>query len=897
MRKMTSEEIIRTYIDFFVERGHLEVESSSLIPKNDPSVLWINAGVTPLKKYFDGSVVPQNRRMTSCQKCIRTNDIENVGLTARHHTFFQMLGNFSVGDYFKKEALTWAFELLTSDKYFGFPKEKLYMTIYPTDTEAYDLWVNLGVDPSHIIKLEGNYWEIGEGPSGPDSEIFYDRGEKYDKEKLGVRLLQEEIENDRYIEIWNNVFSQYNAKEGVARENYEELPSKNIDTGMGVERMACIIQGAETNYETDLFMPIIEKIESICCIRYEGQKEFKVIADHIRSLTFALADGATFENYGRGYVLRRILRRSVMMSRKLNINRSFMAELVDVVMNNYANIYPNLLASKEIVKKLITKEEELFHKTLISGEKRLEELFNNNKTKEISGQDAFKLYDTYGFPVELTIEYANEKGFTVNKEDFYKHMEMQKVMARNNRKVVNSMNLQNELLMNYKEESTFVGYEKLGNKTEVTEIMVDNNFVDTLTAEGYIFLKENPFYAESGGQIYDTGYLKNDDCKVEVLDCVKAPNKQHLLHVNVLSGELKKGSTVLTHVMQDRREEIMKHHSATHLLQKTLQEFLGDNVHQAGSRVDENSFRFDFTYHGRLSDSQIMKLEEKVNEKVQANYQTTIEYLSLEEAKKKGAMALFDDKYGDVVRVVTMGDSIELCAGTHVPNTKMIDKIAVVSLENKGADTFRIEGTTTKHINDLLHQAVKPYQDEIMKILTKAKSILVEAKTQDIELTFNFEFKDKELTSYQDVVDYKNKLLNLKEEMKQLEKTYRNLKSQKTTSDLTAFTTNMEVINGIKVCVAILENYDVDMIKNLADAINNKYDNCFVLLANVKNNHVNIIAKANTDKVNCGAIVKELSIKCKGNGGGSKNFAQGGGNDATDIASHLKTIKENLQNL
>ena len=307
MRKMTSEEIIRTYIDFFVERGHLEVESSSLIPKNDPSVLWINAGVTPLKKYFDGSVVPQNRRMTSCQKCIRTNDIENVGLTARHHTFFQMLGNFSVGDYFKKEALTWAFELLTSDKYFGFPKEKLYMTIYPTDTEAYDLWVNLGVDPSHIIKLEGNYWEIGEGPSGPDSEIFYDRGEKYDKEKLGVRLLQEEIENDRYIEIWNNVFSQYNAKEGVARENYEELPSKNIDTGMGVERMACIIQGAETNYETDLFMPIIEKIESICGIRYEGQKEFKVIADHIRSLTFALADGATFENYGRGYVLRRIL--------------------------------------------------------------------------------------------------------------------------------------------------------------------------------------------------------------------------------------------------------------------------------------------------------------------------------------------------------------------------------------------------------------------------------------------------------------------------------------------------------------------------------------------------------------------------------------------------------------
>ena len=897
MRKMNSEEIIRTYIDFFVKRGHLEVESASLIPKDDPSILWINAGVTPLKKYFDGREVPQNRRMTSCQKCIRTNDIENVGLTARHHTFFQMLGNFSVGDYFKKEALTWAFELLTSEKYFGIPKEKLYMTVYPNDKEAYDLWISFGVDPSHIIKLEGNYWEIGEGPSGPDSEVFYDRGEKYDKYKLGIKLLQEDIENDRYIEIWNNVFSQYNAKDGVPREEYEELPSKNIDTGMGVERMACILQDAETNYETDLFMPIIEQIENICGISYEGQKEFKVIADHIRSLTFALSDGATFENYGRGYVLRRILRRSVMMSRKLNINRSFLAELVDVVMNKYSTIYPDLLASKAQVKEQITKEEELFHKTLIAGEKRLEELFNNNETKEISGQEAFKLYDTYGFPIELTIEAASERGYTVNKEDFYKYMELQKATARGNRKIVNSMNIQNELLINYKEESKFIGYEKLGNSTEVIAIIYDNQFVDTLTDEGYVFLKENPFYAESGGQIYDTGYLKNEDCKVEVLDCIKAPNKQHLLHVKILSGELKKGSTVLTHVLQDRREEIMKHHSATHLLQKSLQELLGNNVHQAGSRVDDKSFRFDFTYHGRLSDVQIMKLEEKVNEKVAEDAQTKIEYLSLNEAKKRGAMALFDDKYGDIVRVVTMGDSIELCAGTHVPNTKMIGRIAIISVENKGADTFRIEGTTTNRINELLHQAVAPYQEEIIKILTKAKSILVEAKSQDIKLSFDYNFEDKELTSYQDVVDYKNKLLDLKEEMKQLEKTYRNLKAQKTTSDLTAFTTNIEVINGIKVSTAILENYDIDMIKNLADAITNKYDNCFVLLANVKNNHVNIIAKTNSDKVNCGAIVKDLSIKCKGNGGGSPKFAQGGGSDATDLASYLKTIKENLNTL
>ena len=894
MKKMTSKEIIRTYIDFFVKNGHTEVESSSLIPHDDPSILWINAGVTPLKKYFDGTEVPKNRRMTSCQKCIRTNDIENVGITARHHTFFQMLGNFSVGDYFKKEALTWAYELLTSEEYFGIPKEKLYVTVYPTDEEAYNLWKNLGIDESHIIKLEENYWEIGEGPSGPDSEIFYDRGEEYDKEKLGIKLLEEEIENDRYIEIWNNVFSQYNAKEGIPREEYEELPSKNIDTGMGLERMACIMQNTETNYETDLFMPIIEKIEEISNIKYTGQKEFKVIADHARSLTFALSDGATFENYGRGYVLRRLLRRAVMMSRKLEINKSFMADLVDVVMDNYCDIYPDILPNKQIVKEQITKEEELFHKTLISGEKRLQEICKNTPNKIISGRDAFKLYDTYGFPVELTEEYANELGIKVDIESFQKYMDTQKEMARNNRKIENSMNLQNELLINYKEESKFIGYEKLGNQTEVIAIMKDNKFVDTIEDEGYVFLKENPFYAESGGQIYDTGFIKNDDMKAEVIDVIKAPNKQHILHVKILSGKLKNKSTVLTHVLQDRREEIMKNHSSVHLLQKTLQDFLGNNVHQAGSRVDDNSFRFDFTYHGRLNDNLIKEIETSVNDRVNAGFETKIEYLSLDEAKKRGAMALFDDKYGDVVRMVTMGDSVELCAGTHVKNTKDIEKIAIISIENKGADTFRIEGTTKNNIDKMLHKAVDKYQQEILKLLNKAKNILTEAKSFDINLNFDYQFEDKELTSYQDIIDYKEKLLDLKEEIKELEKKYKEEKSKKTTKDITAFTTNMEVIKGIKVNISILEDYDIDTMKSLADAICNKYEDCLVVLANTKDNNVNIIAKSNTDKVNCGAIVKELSISCKGNGGGSKYFAQGGGNDASNLANNLEKIKNNI---
>lgn len=896
MKKMTSEEIINTYINFFVEHGHLQVPSSSLIPKDDPSILWINAGVTPLKKYFDGTVIPKSKRLTSCQKCIRTGDIEEVGVTARHHTFFQMLGNFSIGDYFKKEALTWAYELLTSEKYFDLQVNKLYVTVYPSDKEAYDLWRNLGIPESHIIKLKGNYWEIGEGPSGPDSEIFYDRGEKYDKEKIGIKLLEEEIENDRYIEIWNNVFSQYNAKEGIPREEYEELPSKNIDTGMGVERMACILQNAPTNYETDLFLPIIEKLEDICKIEYTGQKEFKIIVDHARSLTFALSDGATFENYGRGYVLRRLLRRSVMMGRKLNINHTFMEELVDVVIDKYCNIYPEIISNKSSIKDRIVNEEVLFEKTLSSGEKRLEELLSNTNSKEISGLDAFKLYDTYGFPIELTMEYAAEAGFTVNKEEYEKYMIAQKEMARSSRKETSSMNLQNELLINYKEPSKFIGYEKLGNKTTVMAIMKDDKFVDAINEEGYIFLKENPFYAESGGQIYDIGYIKNDECKVEVLDVIKAPNQQHLLHVKILSGTLRKGSEVLTHVLSERRELITKNHSSTHLLQKALQQLLGNNVHQAGSRVDDKSFRFDFNYHGRLNDNLIMKLENMVNDKINEANETIISYVSLEEAKKQGAMALFEDKYGDVVRMVKMGDSVELCAGTHVKNTKDIGKVAIISLINKGADTFRIEGATNENIAKMLKETVKPYYDEIKKLLTKAKNILNTAKENNIELTFDFDFSDKGLVSYQDVIFYKESLLELKEKLKKLQKEYLDAKKEKSTSDLKAFTTNMEVINGIKVMIAICEDYEIDIMKQITDKLCNKYDNCFTLLANVNNNNVNIIAKSNSEKINCGAIVKELAIKCSGNGGGSKQFAQGGGSNGRDISKYLTEIKENIKN-
>ena len=897
MKKLTGNEIIRMYIEFFKERGHREVESASLIPHDDPTVLWINAGVTPLKKYFDGTVVPQNRRMTSCQKCIRTGDIESVGKTARHHTFFQMLGNFSIGDYFKEEALTWAMELLTSPKYFDFDVNKLYVTIYPDDVDAYNIWVKLGMPKDHIIKLAGNYWEIGEGPSGPDSEIFYDRGVKYDPDKLGIKLLSEEMENDRYIEIWNNVFSQFNAKEGVPRDKYEELPSKNIDTGMGVERMACIIQNTETNYETDLFMPIINGIEKIVGMPYLGRMEFKVIADHIRTITFALSDGATFENYGRGYVLRRLLRRASRMGRKLNINHAFMAELVDIVIDNYRDIYPDLEQNRNMVKKLVTKEEELFQKTLLQGEKILEDIFKNSKDNVISGELAFKLYDTYGYPIELTEECASERGFIVDNEGFKKNMEIQKETARRNRKVEASMNVQNELLLNYTTPSKFIGYETLGSKTKVQAIIKNDKFVDKCNTECYIFIEENPFYAESGGQVSDKGYLKNDNCKLEVLDVIKCPNKQHLLKVKVLDGMIHKDEEILTHVNEKSRMATARNHSATHLLQKTLQEVLGNTVHQAGSRVDEDSFRFDFSYRGRLSDELILEIEKKTQERINKNIDSKIESLPIEEAKKKGAMALFEDKYDKVVRVVTLGDSVELCGGTHVKNTSEIGKFAILKVENKGSDTYRIEGSTSDRIETGIYEVIKPYHEEISKLLTKAKDLIKQAEKENIKYDFDFDIQYQLLDSYADVVYYKEQVANLKEAVKKLEKKINEEKTNKSLNNSLEYLKIKENINGINTIIATVENYEVPVLKQLVDNITNELENSFVLLANINKGSINIICKTNinNDNIHVGNIVKDICLKCKGNGGGNKTFAQGGGSDASNIMEYLKEVKELLK--
>ncbi|MDD4057215.1 MAG: alanine--tRNA ligase, partial [Bacilli bacterium] len=527
MKKLKSYQIRQMWLDFFKEKHHEVLPSASLVPANDPTLLWINAGVAPLKKFFDGREIPKNKRMVNAQKSIRTNDIDNVGKTARHHTFFEMLGNFSIGDYFRDEALTWAIEILTSDKWFGFDLNKLYFTIYPNDNDSYQKWVALGVHPSHIIQLEDNFWEIGEGPCGPDTEIFYDRGEKYDPQNLGIKMLIEDIENDRYIEIWNIVFSQYNAKAGTDRSSYKELPSKNIDTGMGLERMACIMQEVETNYDTDLFMPIINEVEKLTGVTYTGQMAFKVIADHIRSVTFAVSDGAMLSNEGRGYVLRRILRRAIRYGRKLGMNEPFMYKLVTIVANYMSNYYGYLLNTAASVAKIIKLEEEKFLLTLETGEKKLLDYINSTEAKIIPKEIAFLLYDTFGFPLELTLEVAQEYNFIVDEVGFKLELNKQKEMSRNARSDDQSMNTQNKEMMSFKDDSIFIGYHTLQAKVKVIAIFQNGERVNQARGDSLLVFNKSVFYAESGGQIGDIGYIKTKTEMKKVVNTVKLPNGQH----------------------------------------------------------------------------------------------------------------------------------------------------------------------------------------------------------------------------------------------------------------------------------------------------------------------------------------------------------------------------------
>lgn len=891
MRYMTSQEIRDMWYKYFESKGHKRIESAPLVPINDDSLLWINAGVAPLKKYFDGSEVPESRRLCSVQKCIRTNDIDNVGRTPRHQTFFEMMGNFSIGDYFREEAIEFAWELLTSEEWFGIPKEKLYVTVYKDDDDTYNKWVEVGMIEDHIVRLEGNFWEIGEGPCGPDSELFYDQGEKYDPNHDALEKFKNDEDQDRYVEIWNNVFSQFNSKEGLDRKDYPELPSKNIDTGAGLERWACVFQGVYSNFDTDLFTPIIKQIEDLSGVLYEGNMEHKVIADHIRAITMALSDGAIFENVGRGYVLRRLLRRSVRMGKKLGINEPFMYKIVSTVVDIMGTSYPELKENRAVVETLVLDEEELFHKTLASGERKLLELMENAKDKYISGQDVFKLYDTYGFPYELTLEYLDEKGFKTSKDEFDSFMQDQKELAKKNRKQDSSMNIQNEELLNFKENSEFI-YGEHSIKGKVIGLFDGEKFVDKLTKKGYIILDKTCFYAESGGQVADTGMITSSKFKARVLNVKKTPNGQHLHEVKILDGEITKDDNVKCDIDLARRNKIEVNHSSVHITQYALRTNISDKIHQAGSYVDDQGFRFDFTYTGKISDDKVIEIEDFINSYVAKNIDTVTEIMSLEDAKKTGAMALFSEKYGDKVRVVTIGDSKELCGGTHVKNTEEIKKLAIVNLESKGSNVYRIEGVTNDLIEDRLLEAIKPYNDEKIKLLMKAKNIIQLAKKEGITLNFDIEIKTDTPQSYKDIVFEKNELEYAQEEVKILEKKYKEEKEKKALDDLSSYDKDIKKVDDYSYIITKVENKDNNVLKSVADSLLNKIEKGYVVIANIKDENINYIVRSNIESKKANDLIKKITTSLDGKGGGTDTFAQGGSPKSNKLDKVLEELEE-----
>ena len=894
MKYMNHNEIRNMWFRFFTKHNHKIYESAPLVPINDDSLLWINAGVAPLKKYFDGREIPDSRRIVNIQKCIRTNDIDNVGITKRHQTFFEMMGNFSIGDYFKDEAIEFAFELLTSKDYFDVPKDLLYVTVYSDDKRARERWLEVGLAEDHIVPLPGNFWEIGEGPCGPDSEIFFDRGEKYDPNGDALEKLKKDEEQERYVEIWNNVFSQFNSKEGVNRKDYKELPSKNIDTGAGLERWCCIFQNVDSNFETDLFKPIIKHIEELSPYNYEGQKEFKIIADHIRAITFALSDGACFENVGRGYVLRRLLRRSVRFGKAIGLECPFMYKIVSDVVDVMKDAYPYLSEKRAEVEVKVMEEEKLFLKTLEAGERRLKELVSQSNDGYISGEEAFKLYDTYGFPFELTEEYLMDLGYKVSKEEFDYYMNVQKELAKKNAKNNASMASQKKVLLDFKDDSEFVyGIYRL--RSSVLAIFSQDKQVESIDHDTYIAIKRTCFYAESGGQVSDTGMIIGDNFKARVVDVFKAPNGQHIHKVRLLDGKIKIGDTCELVIDKERRKQIEANHSSVHIIQYALQQVVSKNIHQAGSYVDNERLRFDFTYSGKMTEENILEVEKFANDMIKENLIVSTEVLPLDKAKKLGAMALFNEKYGEKVRVVKIGKSIELCGGTHATNTKEIGSLAIYNCESKGSNVYRIEAVTKDRIESTMYETIKTYTDEKVKLLLKAREILDKAKNSGIILEFDVDINNDKPTSYKDIILNRNELQYVHHEVKVLEKKYYELKEKAVLQNLDIYRENMETINNVETLIMEVHDKDNNLLKSIADTILNEMKNGFILFINIKDdNSVNFIAKSNSF-VHAGLVVKEAAISSEGNGGGSKTFAQGGGKTTENIDEIISHIKKTIK--
>ncbi|ELZ4691684.1 alanine--tRNA ligase [Enterococcus faecalis] len=879
MKELTSSQVRQMYLDFFKSKGHSVEPSASLVPVNDPTLLWINSGVATLKKYFDGSVVPENPRITNAQKSIRTNDIENVGKTARHHTMFEMLGNFSIGDYFKNEAIHWAWEFLTGAEWLAFDPEKLYVTVYPKDTEAKRIWRDeVGLSEDHIIDVEDNFWDIGAGPSGPDTEIFYDRGEEF----LDIPEDDPENypggENERYLEIWNLVFSEFNH---TPEDTYEPLPHKNIDTGMGLERVVSIIQDAPTNFETDLFMPIIHAVEALGTnVKYgdapQTDVSFKVIADHIRALSFAIGDGALPSNEGRGYVLRRLLRRAVMHGKKLGINEAFLYKLVPVVGEIMVSYYPEVLQQKDFIEKVVRTEEERFHETINEGLSMLNEVIKevkDTKGDTLDGKIIFKLYDTFGFPVELTEEVAEDEGLKVDHAGFETEMEAQRERARSARSKETSMGVQSALLTDIKVESKFVGYTELTHDSELFVIIQGDALVNEASAgTAELIFAETPFYAEMGGQIADRGYVKNTAGEVvaNVVDVKKAPNGQFLHKVEVLAP-LAEGQIYQLQVDERMRTRILKNHTATHLLHRALKDVLGEHANQAGSLVAPGHLRFDFTHFGQVTSEELARMEAIVNEKIwEAIPVVTIE-TDIDTAKNMGAMALFGEKYGKEVRVVNIGDySIELCGGTHVANTEDIGIFKIVSESGIGAGVRRIEAVTSKEAYQLLQEEERQLK-EIATLVKSPQLKEVVTKTEQLQ----------------------QQLRDLQKENEQLAGKLANQQAGDIFKDV-------KDVNGVRYIAAQVNVKDMNQLRQLADQWKQKELSDVLVLATAQDEKVSLLAAMTKDMngkgLKAGDLIKAIAPKVGGGGGGRPDMAQAGGKNPAGIADALAEVENWLAN-
>ncbi|HFI0141460.1 TPA: alanine--tRNA ligase [Streptococcus suis] len=872
MHQLSSAQIRQMWLDFWKSKGHAVEPSANLVPVNDPTLLWINSGVATLKKYFDGSVIPDNPRITNAQKSIRTNDIENVGKTARHHTMFEMLGNFSIGDYFRDEAIEWGFELLTSPEWFGFPKEKLYMTYYPDDKDSYNRWISLGVEPSHLIPLEDNFWEIGAGPSGPDTEIFFDRGTEFDPENIGVRLLEEDIENDRYIEIWNIVLSQFNADPAVPRSEYKELPSKNIDTGAGLERLAAIFQGAKTNFETDLFLPIIREVEKLSGKTYDPDGDnmsFKVIADHIRALSFAIGDGALPGNEGRGYVLRRLLRRASMHGQRLGISGPFLYKLVEIVGHIMESYYPEVLEKRDFIEKIVKREEETFARTIDAGSGHLDQLLAQLKEAgkdTLEGKDIFKLYDTYGFPVELTEELAEDAGYKIDHKGFKAAMKEQQDRARAAVVKGGSMGMQNETLAGITESSTFVyGQTKLDATLSV--IIAENERTEAVSeGQALLVFNQTPFYAEMGGQVADHGVVKNatGDIVATVLDVQKAPNGQPL-HKVELHASISLGQVYTLELDTKRRNGVEKNHTATHLLHAALHNIIGEHATQAGSLNEQDFLRFDFTHFEAVTAEELRRIEEEVNEQIWNAIPVVTVETDIDTAKEMGAMALFGEKYGKEVRVVTIGDySIELCGGTHVSNTSEIGIFKILKEEGIGSGTRRIIAVTGREAFFAYR-----YQEDALK------EVAVTIKSPQIK-------------------EVPNKVASLQEQVRELQKENASLKEKAAAAAAGDVFKDVKEANGVRFIASQVQVSDAGALRTFADNWKQKdYSDVLVLVASI-GDKVNVLVASKSSNVHAGNLIKVLAPIVAGRGGGKPDMAMAGGSDASAIQTLLNSVAENL---